>query len=236
MIDGEAKNCYYFAVKNLSETYSLGWLRDKEEAIINGDNYFQNTMNNALNYQSIERDPQRISKIKKYISKYNWEEIEFPAGSKDGKKFEQNNKTTALNVLFVPHNTETIRVTCRSEYNHKHNDKVHLLMITDGNKWHYYDLESLLKKEQSCQNNPEKSYTEKEANYDPSGWAMLTKCSFDKTEDKLDYYRGKDCIEKMCKKLKERAMKIINYEEKEMTTLTDEENKCNEEQEAYHIC
>ena len=65
---------------------------------------------------------------------------------------------------------------------------------------------------------------------------MLTKCSFDKTEDKLDYYRGKDCIEKMCKKLKERAMKIINYEEKEMTTLTDEENKCNEEQEAYHIC
>ena len=54
---------------------------------------------------------------------------------------------------------------------------------------------------------------------------MLTKCSFDKTENKLDYYRGKDCIEKLCKKLKERAMKEINYEEKEMTPLTDEENK-----------
>ena len=80
----------------------------------------------------------------------------------------------------------------------------------------YLDFECLLKKEQSCQNNPEKSYTEKTAKYKPSGWAMLTKCSFDKTEDKLDYYRGKDCIEKMCKKLKEHAMKIINYEEKEM--------------------
>ena len=48
----------------------------------------------------------------------------------------------------------------------------------------------------------------------PSGWAMLTKCSFDKTEDKLDYYRGKDSIEKLCKKLKEHSIKIINYEEK----------------------
>ena len=65
---------------------------------------------------------------------------------------------------------------------------------------------------------------------------MLTKSSFDKTEDKLDYYRGKDCIEKMCKKLKEHTMKIINYEEKEMIPLTDEENKSYEEREVCHIC
>ena len=49
---------------------------------------------------------------------------------------------------------------------------------------------------------------------------MLTKCSFYKTEDKLDYYRGKDCIKKLCKKLREHTMKIINYEEKEMIPLT----------------
>ena len=78
----------------------------------------------------------------------------------------------------------------------------------------YLDLECLLKKEQSCQNNPEKSYTEKKARQEPSGWAMITKFSFNKTEDELDYYRGKDCIEKLCKKLNERAMKMINYEEK----------------------
>ena len=51
---------------------------------------------------------------------------------------------------------------------------------------------------------------------------MLTRCSFDKKENKLNYYRGKDCIEKLCKKLKERAMKIINYEEKGMIPLTYE--------------
>ena len=60
MISDEAKNCFYFAVKNLSELYSLGWLRSKKEAIINGDNCFQNSLNEALNYQNIEKDPQRI--------------------------------------------------------------------------------------------------------------------------------------------------------------------------------
>ena len=43
---------------------------------------------------------------------------------------------------------------------------------------------------------------------------MFTRCSFDKTENKLNYCRGKDCIEKLCKKLKEGATEIINYEEK----------------------
>ena len=46
----------------------------------------------------------------------------------------------------------------------------------------------------------------------------------------FNYYRGKDCIEKLCKKLKEHAMKIINYEEKEMIPLTYEENKSYKEQ------
>ena len=50
---------------------------------------------------------------------------------KDCKNFEQNNKKTALNVLFVPHNKKTIRVAYRSEYNNKHEKQVNLLMITD---------------------------------------------------------------------------------------------------------
>ena len=63
MINDEANNYYYFAIKNLSELNSLGWLRGKKEAIINGDNDFQNALDDALNYQNIERDPQRISKL-----------------------------------------------------------------------------------------------------------------------------------------------------------------------------
>ena len=44
----------------------------------------------------------------------------------------------------------------------------------------YIDLESFLKKIQSTQNNPEKSYAEKKARHEPSGWPMFTRCSFDK--------------------------------------------------------
>ena len=65
---------------------------------------------------------------------------------------------------------------------------------------------------------------------------MFTRCSFDKKENKPNYYRGKYCIEKLCKKLKESAMEIIDYEEKEMIPLTHEENNFYKEQEACHIC
>ena len=72
-----------------------------------------------------------------------------------------------------------------------------------------------IKKEQSHQNNNlEESYTEKKAKHELSGWAIFTKCSFDEKENKLDYCRRKDCIEKLCKKLKERTMKTIKYEKK----------------------
>ena len=64
---------------------------------------------------------------------------------------------------------------------------------------------------------------------------MFTRCSFGKKE-KLNYYRGKDCIEKLCKKLKDRAMEIIDYEETEMVPFIHEENNFYKEQETCHIC
>ena len=80
MINDEAKNNCYIAVKNLLELYSSEWLRCKKAAIINGNSDFQNALNEALNYQSIETHPERISKIKPYISKYNLKGIECPPG------------------------------------------------------------------------------------------------------------------------------------------------------------
>ena len=134
MINDEAKICHYFAIKNLLELNSLGWLVGRKEAVINGHNTFQKALDDSLNYQNIETHPERISNIVPYDGGYNWEGIEFPAGSKDCKKCEQNTKAIALNVLFVPYNTETIRDAYRSEYNNKCEKQVNLLMITDGNK------------------------------------------------------------------------------------------------------
>ena len=41
------------------------------------------------------------------------------------------------------------------------------------------------KKEQSCQNNLENSYTERKDKHEPSDCAMFTQCSFDEIENKL---------------------------------------------------
>ena len=53
---------------------------------------------------------------------------------------------------------------------------------------------------------------------------------------KINLIITEEKIEKLCKTLKECAMKIINYEKKEMIPLTYEENKSYKEQEACHIC
>ena len=45
----------------------------------------------------------------------------------DWKKFEQNNKTLALNILFVLHNTKTIRLAYKSKYKCKRENQVLLL-------------------------------------------------------------------------------------------------------------
>ena len=134
MINDDAEKFYHFAVKSKLELYSPEWLRNKKQAdkIINGGNCFQNALNDALNYRNIKKDQQRMAKIMPYISQYNWKDIEFPSNQKDWKKFYQNNKTIALNILFVPHNTKAIRFEYKSKYNHKCKNQVILLMITDG--------------------------------------------------------------------------------------------------------
>ena len=48
----------------------------------------------------------------------------------------------------------------------------------------------------------------------PSGYSLFTNCSFNATKNKTDCYRGKDCMERFCKDLRDHAMKIINYEKK----------------------
>ena len=73
----------------------------------------------------------------------------FPSHRKDWKKFESNNKSIALNILYVPHNTKEIRHAYKSKCN------LNLIMITDGEKWHYLVVKSLsaLFRGITCNNN-----------------------------------------------------------------------------------
>ena len=88
----------------------------------------------------------------------------------------------------------------------------------------YTDVESLLEKVNTCHSNLKKSSTTKVNKHAPSGYSLLTHCSFDTRKNKFDYYRGKNCMKNFCLDLREHATKIINYERKEMVPLTKEEN------------
>ena len=91
-------------------------------------------------------------------------------------------------------------------------------------------------KQQSCQNNPNDSYTKRKAIREACGYSLDLVNSFDSKQNKHSFYRGKDSTKKFSKDLKEHATKIINLKEKDMIPLTDEEIEFYEKQNVCHMC
>ena len=80
------------------------------------------------NYNRIKKkDLEKILKIK-------WKDIDFLSHQKDWKKFEQNNNSIALNVLFISHKSEELTLAYELEHNFMQENQVLLLMINDGPK------------------------------------------------------------------------------------------------------
>ena len=214
--------------------------------------------------------------------------------------------------MYVPHKTGKIHLAYQSKYNLTREKQVVLLMITDGQKWHYLavtrlsgllrgvtsnnngdfyclncfcryrtknkleldkkvcenrdyyqvempnkdknmiefngenygkapfvihaDLECLLEKISTCYNNPGESSTTEVNKHTPSGCSIFTNCSFDERINKLDYYRGEDCMKEFCRDLRKLAIKIINCNKKEVIPLTKEEGSNYNKETNCHIC
>ena len=204
---------------------SLKWPKNKKATVNrknNDDKCFQYAIIVALNHGQIKSHLERISNIRSIISnKKNWNVFE--------KKQKKTKKAIALNTLYLPHNTEKIRHVYKSKHILKRKNQVILLIITDGEKWHYlavkklsallrriisnhvgdfYCLNCLHSYRTEDHNNPERSLTTKKYKHTPSGYSMFTHCSFDASKNKLDFYRDKDCMEIFCKDLKEYATKL----------------------------
>ena len=292
------------------------WLKDKKSTVNqkNNDNKcFQYATTLALNFNKVNKDPQRMSKIKPFIENYNWNDTNFPANKKDWNRFEVNNKNVALNIYYVPFNIKKIEIAYKFKYNLVRDNQIILLMISNGENWHYLavkslsgllrgitsnhngdyyclncfhsytaenklnahkkicenneycniempspnnnlikyneggkslkllfviyaDLECILKKIDTCQNNPNLSSTTKINQHIPSGYSIYTSCSFDKYNNKLSYYRGEDCMRRFCKDLKDHAIKIIDFKKKDMIPLTKEEKDNYNKDNICHIC
>ena len=78
----------------------------------------------------------------------------------------------------------------------------------------YADLECLLEKISTFQNNPNELSTTEINQHTPSGYSIFTHCSFDQTINKLDHYRSKNCMRKFSKDLRDHATKIITTRKK----------------------
>ena len=292
------------------------WI-SKKKATINVENYdddncFQYSVAVALNYYEIGKNNQRVNNVKSFVEKYDWNGINFLAEIQDWKRFELNNNSIALKVLYVPYGEKNIRHAYKSKYNSKREKEVNLLRISDGGKCHYLtvrrlsalfkrvksnhdgdfyclncfhsyrtksslkmhkkvcknndycyvempegygkvryhhgvksmrvpfvmyaDLESLLKKMDTCINDPEKSSTTKINKHEICGYSLITHCSFDEKKNDIDYYRGKYCLKKFCQDLKKQAKLIIDCEKKEMIELTVEEQYRHDNKKVCFIC
>ena len=131
--------------KGGSDIDSPKWLKNKKSTINPKNNdykCFQYAVTLALNLDKINNHPERISKIKPFIEEYNWKDIDFPSTSKDWKKFELNSEA-ALNILYIPHNTKKIEIAYNSKHNLTREKQIILLMISNGENWHYLVVKSL---------------------------------------------------------------------------------------------
>ena len=91
----------------------------------------------AMKWEEIDRDCQRISKLRRYENDLDWDGIKFPVSFRDIKRFESRNEIT-INILAVEDKKAYI---CRKgkEYTRSAN----LMLITDGNRKHYITIKSL---------------------------------------------------------------------------------------------
>ena len=82
--------------------------------------------------KEITKDSQRITKIKPFMNKYNRKGIRFSSEKDDWKKFEKNNVTIALNVLYAK--KENVYPAYVSKHNSNREKHVILLMIPNGER------------------------------------------------------------------------------------------------------
>ena len=126
-----------------SNIVSPDWIASKK-ATINPKNEKDNecfkwSIIAGLNYNKIkEKELKKLLKFKRV-------DIDFSSHQRYWENFEQENNSIAINVLFVSHNSEEIKLTYGSNYN-KRKNQVILLMINDEfNNYYYFAIKNLSK-------------------------------------------------------------------------------------------
>ena len=126
-----------------AESYIMSpdWIASKK-ATINPKNEkdnkcFQWSIIAGLNYNIIkEKELKKLLKFKRV-------DTDFSSHQRYWENFEQENNSIAINVLFVPHNSEEIKLAYKSSYNKRKNQVILLMINDEANNCYYFAVKNL---------------------------------------------------------------------------------------------
>ena len=124
-------------------TVSPNWIASKK-ATINQKNEkdnkcFQWSILTGLNYNIIkEKELKKLLKFKRV-------DTDFSSHQRYWENFEQENNSIAINVLFVSHNSEEIKLVYKSSYNKRKNQVILLMINDEANNCYYFTIKNLSK-------------------------------------------------------------------------------------------
>ena len=108
----------------------------------------------GLNHENIVKDSQGILKMKTYLNRYDRKENHFSSHVEDWKRSWTNNTSIAFNVWWTKFD-ENVKDEIKQAYISKCHfnleNKVILLIVTDGEKWHHVDVKYLFYYEELLQ-------------------------------------------------------------------------------------
>ena len=109
------------------------WLA-KKKAILNPKNLdekcFKWAVIAGLKWEEIDCHPERVSKLRRYESEFDWSGITYPVSTKNISKFETRN---GIGVNLLASNGKTIYI-CRKGGDYER--KVNLMILEEGEKKH----------------------------------------------------------------------------------------------------
>ena len=90
-----------------------------------------------MKWEEIDRNPERISKLKAFETDFDWSGVGFPASFRDINGFESRNQIS-VNILAVEDKQIYI---CRKGGDYEH--MANLMLITENDRKHYVAIKSL---------------------------------------------------------------------------------------------
>ena len=134
-------------IEELFESLLQGYQKELEEPMEESEFAFDSAdllfYKIGLNRGGSYIDFPKWLKNKKTINQKNDDGKCFKYAWTVGLNNEQVKTHLTINILYVPHNTKEARHAYQSKYNLKCENNIILLMIIDGEKWHYLAVKSL---------------------------------------------------------------------------------------------